>query len=90
LSIVNPENIPINGENLSHTSALKGEYMKKEKELEFNVKGVSNQKELDKNMKNISDDASKKLKILLSIILAQRKYTDKDLKQIVSLSKWIK
>lgn len=63
--------------------------MKKEKQLEFNVKGISNQEELNKNMKDISDDATKKLEGILTNIIYKTKYTKKDLENIISLSKWI-
>jgi mRNA-degrading endonuclease HigB of HigAB toxin-antitoxin module len=65
----------------------------KEKQLEFNLKGISNQKEFDekrkKDMKQISSDAKKKLVDLLTVIINQERCTPSELKKIISLSKWI-
>jgi len=66
----------------------------KEKQLEFNLKGISNQKELDdyhkKEMDEISDDATDKLKKVLNSIIQKKKYNTKDIKEIISLGNWIK
>jgi hypothetical protein len=61
----------------------------KEKQLEFNLKGISNQKELDKSHKEISDDAKSKFVSLLEEIINNKKYSKKDLKKLISLGKWI-
>lgn len=64
--------------------------MKKEKQLEFNIKGISNKEELDKANKEIENDARIKLNKLLLNIIYKGKFTKKEFKDIVSLSKWIK
>uniref|UniRef100_A0A6M3JJ76 Uncharacterized protein n=1 Tax=viral metagenome TaxID=1070528 RepID=A0A6M3JJ76_9ZZZZ len=63
--------------------------MKKEKQLEFNIKGISNQKELNKRHEEIHKDATSKLKVLLTQIIGNKQFTKEDIKQIISLSKWI-
>jgi hypothetical protein len=64
-----------------------------EKQLELNLKGISTQVELDKKRKKemdeISNDALDKLYCVLDNIVMNRKYNKKDMKKIISLSKWI-
>lgn len=62
--------------------------MKKEQQLELNLKGISNQKELDENMKEVSDHANYRLEGLLSKIIKNKKYTKNELHRLISLAKW--
>lgn len=60
-----------------------------EKQLEFNLKGISNKDEHDKYMEEISDDARNKIKKVLDKVIKKKKYDKKDINDIVGLGKWI-
>ncbi len=65
----------------------------KEQQLEINLDGISSQKNLNVTRGNqeeqISKDSLKKIKKILKTILEKKDYTKKDIKQIISLSKWV-
>ena len=65
----------------------------KEQRLEINLDGISTQKNLNVTRGNqeqeISKDSMKKIKKILKDILEKKEFTKKDIKQIVSLSKWV-
>lgn len=65
----------------------------KEQQLEINLDGISSQKNLNVTRGNqeeqISKDSLKKIKKILKAILEKKDYTKKDIKQIISLSKWV-
>lgn len=60
----------------------------REKQLEFNYPGISNQKELDEHMKEIDAHANVRLKQLLDKIIKNKKYSNKEIERLISLSKW--
>lgn len=62
--------------------------MKKEKQLEFNFPGMSNQKEFDENMKEIDTHANVRIKTMLDKIIKNKKYTKTEVERLISLSKW--
>lgn len=65
----------------------------KEQQLEINLDGISTQKNLDVTRGDketeISKDSMKKIRKILRTILEKKDYTKKDIKEIVSLSKWV-
>jgi hypothetical protein len=77
---------------INNLKYLKGDKMK-EQQLEINLDGISTQKNLDVTRGDketeISKDSMKKIRKILRTILEKKDYTKKDIKEIVSLSKWV-
>lgn len=60
----------------------------KEKQLELNLKGISNQKEFNEHMEEISAHANNRIEDLINKIIKNKKYTKTELKRLISLAKW--
>jgi len=58
------------------------------KNLEINLKGISNQEEFDINMKEIDAHSNVRIKKMLNNIIKNKKYSKKDIERLISLSKW--